>query len=55
MRFCCECSKCGERWWCNGVDEEDTNCTVLTGPMQNCPECGSDEFQIIDREVYSED
>lgn len=55
MNFCFECTKCGERWWCRGNDDPDTNAVELTGSMQACPECGSDDFEIIDREEDDDD
>lgn len=57
MNFHCECSKCSERWWCRGEDDPDTNAVTLTGKMQVCPECDSDDFKIVDQEEdqYLED
>lgn len=55
MNFCCECSKCHERWWCRGNDEPDTNSVELTGTMQVCPKCGTDDFEIVDSEYEGQD
>ena len=50
MTAICKCDRCGKAWSCAATDEPDVNATVLTGEQQECPDCGSDDFTIIDHE-----
>ncbi len=51
MRAICKCNKCGAQWSCRALDFLDANSFELTGPDQNCPECGSGDFEVVDTEA----
>jgi Zn finger protein HypA/HybF involved in hydrogenase expression len=50
MNAICKCNQCGAQWSCRAADDPDTNAFELTGKEQNCPECGSGDFEVISTE-----
>lgn len=56
MNFKLRCCSCGTVYWRVGEDEPDVNAHAITDKRgDNCPDCGGDNYIIIDSEDPADD
>lgn len=50
MRFKLRCCNCGCTYWRNGEDDLEVNAVTITDDDDSCPDCGGDNYIIVDQE-----